>query len=218
MRVDLKGETALVIGGDGPVRRAVAAALEANGARAELHHSWFGEGARNALEQAAGGPGRLDMLVLVGTGSEDGFPEAAARTAFDFEELCAGAAALLAGSGRIVAVASVAGLLAQRTDPIGGAVDAALYSVVRSLAMRLGRRDVRVNGLALGAIEGDGGTAGALAAGDARFLTHIPAGRAGTLPEVANALLFLVDPENTYMTGHVLVLDGGFTAGFARDF
>ena len=45
-----------------------------------------------------------------------------------------------------------------------------------------------------------------------------PLGLPGEVDEIAVAAQFLADPENTYMTGHVLVVDGGWTAGYARDF
>ena len=43
-------------------------------------------------------------------------------------------------------------------------------------------------------------------------------GRDAEVDEIAVAAQFLADPENTYMTGHVLVVDGGWTAGYAREF
>ena len=50
------------------------------------------------------------------------------------------------------------------------------------------------------------------------MLDHVPLGRPATVDEIAVAALFLADPENTYTNGHVLVVDGGWTAGYARDF
>ena len=55
-------------------------------------------------------------------------------------------------------------------------------------------------------------------AGDEGFLSHTAFKRPGAIADVTNAMLFLADPENTYMTGHILTVDGGWTAGFARDF
>jgi NAD(P)-dependent dehydrogenase (short-subunit alcohol dehydrogenase family) len=49
-------------------------------------------------------------------------------------------------------------------------------------------------------------------------VTHVPLARAAELAEIADAALFLLDPENSYTTGHVLVVDGGWTAGYARNF
>ena len=50
------------------------------------------------------------------------------------------------------------------------------------------------------------------------MLDHVPLGRPGTADEIAVAALFLADPENSYMNGHILDVDGGWTAGYARDF
>jgi len=43
-------------------------------------------------------------------------------------------------------------------------------------------------------------------------------GRPGEVDEIAVAALFLADPENSYMNGHILTVDGGWTAGYAREF
>jgi 3-oxoacyl-[acyl-carrier protein] reductase len=43
---------------------------------------------------------------------------------------------------------------------------------------------------------------------------RLPLGRPGRPDEVATAIRFLLAPENTYITGHALVVDGGLTAAF----
>ena len=45
-----------------------------------------------------------------------------------------------------------------------------------------------------------------------RVLSHIPAGRPGTVEEVAQAVLFFAAPETGYITGQILSVDGGWTA------
>ena len=50
------------------------------------------------------------------------------------------------------------------------------------------------------------------------MLSHIPLGRFGEPAEIANAALFLAADESSYITGHVLLVDGGLTCGYARNF
>jgi NAD(P)-dependent dehydrogenase (short-subunit alcohol dehydrogenase family) len=50
------------------------------------------------------------------------------------------------------------------------------------------------------------------------MLSHIPLHRFGKTKDIANATLFLVAPENDYITGSVMTVDGGWTAGYSRDF
>ena len=51
-----------------------------------------------------------------------------------------------------------------------------------------------------------------------RLLSHIPLGRPAKTSEIAHAALFLAAPESSYITGHILTVDGGWIAGYSRDF
>ena len=48
----------------------------------------------------------------------------------------------------------------------------------------------------------------------AAFMAHVPLGRPGTPEEIAQAALFLCAPQNSYVNGHILTVDGGWTAGY----
>ena len=52
----------------------------------------------------------------------------------------------------------------------------------------------------------------------ATMLAHVPLGRPGTPEEIAHAALFLAAPESSYVNGHILTVDGGWTAGYMREF
>jgi NAD(P)-dependent dehydrogenase (short-subunit alcohol dehydrogenase family) len=49
------------------------------------------------------------------------------------------------------------------------------------------------------------------------MLSHIPLGAPGSTEDIAAAVLFLASDDAKYVTGHILVVDGGWTAGYHRD-
>jgi NAD(P)-dependent dehydrogenase (short-subunit alcohol dehydrogenase family) len=128
------------------------------------------------------------------------------------------------GSGRIINIASVAGLVPLRLQCAFVAAKAGLINLTRAMALELGPRGVLVNGIAPGSILTEGtkqlfyAPDGQFHANMQRMLDHVPLGRPGTSEEVAHAALFLAAPESSYINGHILTVDGGWTAGYTRDF
>ena len=92
------------------------------------------------------------------------------------------------------------------------------------MALELGSHGILVNGIAPGSILTEGtkqlfyGSDGMFKDSVQKMIAHVPLGRPGTTDEIAVAVLFLTDPENTYTHGHILTVDGGWTAGYAREF
>jgi 3-oxoacyl-[acyl-carrier protein] reductase len=126
--------------------------------------------------------------------------------------------------GRIVNIASVVGLVPLRLQCAYVAAKAGVVNLTRAMALELGPAGILVNGIAPGSTLTDGtrklfyGDDGLFRESVQRMLDHVALGRPAEVDEIAVAAQFLADPENTYMTGHVLVVDGGWTAGYARDF
>ena len=115
----------------------------------------------------------------------------------------------------IVNISSVIGLVS--TAPIGGASYAAskagILGLTRELAGQWGRRGIRVNAIVPGWFDTemtDGLFTNDKSAGWVRRNTML--GRGGEPGEVDGALLFLASPASSYVTGHALVVDGGWTA------
>jgi NAD(P)-dependent dehydrogenase (short-subunit alcohol dehydrogenase family) len=127
-------------------------------------------------------------------------------------------------SGRIINIASVAGLVPLRLQSAFVAAKAGVVNLTKSMALELGPQGVLVNGIAPGSIMTDGtrqlfyGEDGTFRDRAATMLAHVPLGRPGTPEEVAHAALFLAAPESSYVNGHILTVDGGWTAGYMREF
>jgi NAD(P)-dependent dehydrogenase (short-subunit alcohol dehydrogenase family) len=124
------------------------------------------------------------------------------------------------GQGRIVNIASVVGVTAMRLQSPFVAAKAGMIHLTRSMALELGPKGILVNSLAPGSVLTEGtkqlfyGDDGTFRAQMAGFMQHVPLGRPAHVEEIAEAILFLCAPANSYMTGHLMMVDGGWTAGF----
>jgi 3-oxoacyl-[acyl-carrier protein] reductase len=113
-------------------------------------------------------------------------------------------------SGSIINIASAAGRLAQKGGTPYGTSKAGVAHLTRIMAMDLAVHGVRVNAIAPGPVEGPliqihG------AERMARYAARIPFKRLAQPLEIAGAALFLASEDASFVTGHVLYVDGGFT-------
>jgi NAD(P)-dependent dehydrogenase (short-subunit alcohol dehydrogenase family) len=128
------------------------------------------------------------------------------------------------GSGRIINIASIAGLVPLRLQCAYVAAKAGVVNLTRAMALELGPHGILVNAIAPGSTLTDGtrklfyGDDGLFRENVRQMLAHVPLGRPATVDEIAVAALFLADPENSYTHGHILTVDGGWTAGYTREF
>ncbi|MCU1463847.1 MAG: 3-oxoacyl-ACP reductase FabG [Acidimicrobiales bacterium] len=115
------------------------------------------------------------------------------------------------GSGRIINISSVVGRSGYRGLSVYGATKAALDGFTRALARELGSRGITVNSVAPGYLRTE--MTHGLDEGDlGQIVRRTPAGRLGEPEDVAAAVRFLASPEAAFITGHVLVVDGGLTS------
>jgi 3-oxoacyl-[acyl-carrier protein] reductase len=112
--------------------------------------------------------------------------------------------------GHIVNVSSVVGRSGYRGLAVYSATKAALDGLTRALARELGSRGIVVNGIAPGYLRTEM-SHGLDEDQLQQIVRRTPAGRRGGPADIARAVLFLTDPSNDYLTGHVLVVDGGLT-------
>lgn len=110
-----------------------------------------------------------------------------------------------AGWGRVVMVASVTGpLMAMRAEPIYAAAKAGMVGLARSIALDNARFGITCNAVAPGWI-----ATGSQLPHEVIEGRHTPIGRSAQPAEVANAVAWLTTPGASYLTGQLIVVDGG---------
>jgi len=117
------------------------------------------------------------------------------------------------GGGAIVNTASISGLAGDYAMAAYNASKGAIVNYTRSLALDCAALGIRVNALCPGLIETPMSTAGLADPIDrAHWLERIPLGRAGRPEEMAAVIAFLASDDASYVTGAMMVADGGATA------
>jgi NAD(P)-dependent dehydrogenase (short-subunit alcohol dehydrogenase family) len=194
MEIDLEGAAIALDGDSNLIAEAALAALQANGGQLVE-----GSHARDA-----------DILLMscpLRPGTVAGDPRSlyadARKAAVTMTER---------GSGRIVFLLSATAGMPMRRHPRFSMDNASILAGMRTLAMEFGPK-VLVNAVGVGAVEDE-----TMVSGDKAMLSHTPVGRAGSIEEAVAAVLFFCDPLNTYTTGQMLCVDGGWMAGYGRNF
>ena len=117
--------------------------------------------------------------------------------------------------GKIINICSLAADLGRPSIVAYATSKGALKMLTRALAVELAPHNVQVNGIAPGFFRTE---MNAALIANAEFSAWVesrtPAGRWGDPPEIAGAAVFLASPAADYVTGHILYVDGGFSASY----
>lgn len=238
----MQGKRAVVTGSSSGIGLAIARGLIAAGADVVINSHRAGDaavaadlgadfiqadlstvaGCRDLIARAAALRGGLDVLVCNAGGFFDcdfaDLDEARFDRTFDLNVrgylFCAQAFAALATPGAaILCVGSTNSLAAEANSVSYDASKGAVLMLVRSLAVTLAPKGIRVNGIGPGIVDTTL-THAALEQGNTRAVlsAQIPMGRIGQPGDVAGAAVFLVSDAAAYVTGQMLYVDGGILA------
>jgi NAD(P)-dependent dehydrogenase (short-subunit alcohol dehydrogenase family) len=234
----LKNKTAFVIGGTAGIGLAVAQAYVQAGARVVIggrraNGSEIAQGAdcafvnvdvgneqsvQDGLDAAKKLVGALDILVI-----NAGIPQPIATIETLDSEMAANvidvdllgvvrtlkhAPSHLADGGSVIITSSIAGAMGTPTESVYGAAKAGASLLARSAALELGPRGIRVNAVQPGPIETEMNTF------PVELWTILaPLGRQGTVADLTGLYVLLASDASSYITGQVISVDGGLTAG-----
>lgn len=124
------------------------------------------------------------------------------------------------GGGAIVFTSSISGLVGSMMSPVYSTAKWAVVGLAKSLALAMAGDNIRVNVVCPGLADtpmkigftGRSGDPAEAAANEAKIVAAVPMGRLVRAGEVADAVLWLVSDEASFVTGVALPVDGGFTA------
>ena len=233
----LEGKNALVTGASKGIGRAIALELGRAGASVVVHYNSGREEAEAVASEIGGRAaqadvsdpdaaralvedgGELDILVnnagltrdgLIARMPDDDWETVLRTNLFGAFYTCRAAARgmMRRRAGAIVNVSSIVGVHGNPGQTNYGASKAGLIGFTKSLARELGSRNVRANVLAPGYVTTQL-TEVLPDEAKAAMLTNTPLGRLGSPEDVARAVRFLVADEASFITGEVLLVDGG---------
>jgi len=181
-----------------------------------------GEDVQKLVDSLADGWGRLDILVnnagitrdtLLARMSDEQWDEVIdtnLRGTFLFAR-AATRPMMQARYGRIINISSVSGIRGNPGQANYSASKAAVIGFSQTMARELGSRNVTVNVIAPGFVATDMTAVMPPAMLEEAIKKMVPLKRIGQPEEVADAVLFFASPSSGFITGQVLVVDGGFT-------
>lgn len=117
------------------------------------------------------------------------------------------------GNGYILGISSMYGLISRQKRLAYSASKHALNGMIKTLALELGQYNIKVNGIAPGFVDTQMTRKNNNEAVINGFKAKIPLGELALPVHIANASYFLCAPENGYVNGEILVVDGGYSIG-----
>ena len=173
---------------------------------------------KDAIMRIKSEQGRLDVLVnnagimkdaLIGTVTRPLIERTFDVNVFATMELLQLAAKLMmqTSSGSIINMSSIVGITGNPGQLVYSATKGAIISLTKTAAKELAHKNIRVNAIAPGMIDTDM----MRSIGEKHLAVHIaniPLGRLGRPEEIANACVFLASDMASYITGHILTVDG----------
>ncbi len=222
--ITLAGEGAyVVVNYIGPKEAAdeVIATIEAEGGQAEAYECWVNDFAavEEMIKSLIKKLGRIDILVNNAGITRDDLLMRMSEKAFDdvidtnlkgsFNTMRHIARPMLKQrGGSIINISSVSGVIGNAGQMNYCASKAGIIGMTKSMARELASRNIRVNAVAPGVIDTDMTKAMPDSAKEA-LVSQVPLGKMGQPQDIANAVAFLASDMASYITGHVICVDGG---------